>query len=90
MIGGSVVLGGAAATLIAVATTAGLNSGAATGIEFMALAGLGMFAAGALRVSGWARRRKTQMDEVIARLVNSVSRSDRALPRDSAQTIATR
>jgi hypothetical protein len=69
MSGGGIVLAGSAATLIAL--SAGLaNPGAASGIGFMALVGVGMFAAGALRVSGWARRRKEQFDEVIARLVN--------------------
>lgn len=72
MTGGSVVLGGAAATWIALAVAGGLgNPGTATGIGIMALMGLGMFAAGALRVSGWARRRRTQIDAIIARLVNS-------------------
>jgi hypothetical protein len=70
MTGGIIVLGGAAAT--AIAMTVGLsNPGAASGIGFMTLVGVGMFAAGALRVSGWARRRKAQFEEVIARLVNS-------------------
>jgi len=69
MTGGGVALGGATATLIAVAVAGGLNNpGAVTGIGFMALMGLGMFAAGALRVSGWARRRRTQIDAIVARL----------------------
>lgn len=69
IIGGGVVLGGAAATLIAVAVAGGLNNpGSVTGAGFMALVGLGMFAAGALRVSGWARRRRTQIEAIIARL----------------------
>jgi len=72
IIGGGVVLGGAAATLIAVAVAGGLNNpGSVTGAGFMALVGLGMFAIGALRVSGWARRRRAQMEEVIARLAHS-------------------
>jgi hypothetical protein len=72
MIGGSVVLGGASATLIAMAASGGLNSlGAAAGVGIMALTGLGMFAAGALRVPGWARRRRAQIEEVIARLGSS-------------------
>jgi hypothetical protein len=72
MTGGSVVLGGASATLIAVAMSGGLpNIGAATGVGFMALVGVGMFAAGALRVPGWARRRRAQIEEIIARLANS-------------------
>jgi hypothetical protein len=73
MTGGSVALGGAAATLIALAVAGGLNNpGTVTGVGFMALMGFGMFAAGALRVSGWARRRRTQIEEIIARLANSV------------------
>jgi hypothetical protein len=73
MTGGSIALGGAAATLIALAVAGGLNNpGTVTGVGFMALMGLGMFAAGALRVSGWARRRRTQIEEIIARLANSV------------------
>lgn len=35
----------------------------------MAAMGLGMFAVGALRFPGWARRRRTQIDDVTARLV---------------------
>jgi hypothetical protein len=38
----------------------------------MALMGLGMFTAGALRVSGWARRRRAQIDAIIAKLARSV------------------
>lgn len=41
------------------------------GAGFMALAGAGLFAAGALRVSGWARRRKGQIEAIIARLALS-------------------
>jgi len=77
MTGGGIVIGGATATLVAMAVAGGLtNPGTLTGIGFMAVAGLGMFSAGALRVSGWARRRKTQIEEVIARLVNSTGTSD--------------
>ena len=69
MTGGAVVLGGATAMLLAVAVAGTLNqTGALTGIGYMAIMGVGMFAAGALRVSAWARRRRTQFDELIARL----------------------
>ncbi len=69
MTGGMVFLGAATATSIAVAVAGTLgNPGTVTGVGFMALMGLGMVAAGALRISGWARRRKKQMEEVIARL----------------------
>ena len=70
---GRIVLGGAAAVAIAVAATGGLNKGALSGIGFMALVGLGAFAIGAMRVPGWARRRSTQIGEVIARLGNSAT-----------------
>jgi len=69
MTGGVVVLGGATVTLIAVAAVGGLGDpGTVTGIGVLATLGLGMFAAGALRVSGWARRRRAQIEEVISRL----------------------
>ena len=72
MTGGMVALGAATATLLAVAVTGGLgNAGTLTGVGFMALMGLGMFAGGALRVSAWARRRRTQIDQILARLAIS-------------------
>jgi hypothetical protein len=72
MTGGIVLVGAAAATAIAVAVGGTLSfPGSGTGIGFMALMGLGMFAAGALRVSGWARRRRAQFEEIIARLALS-------------------
>jgi hypothetical protein len=69
MIGGGVVFAGSAAMLIATAASGALAaSGSATGLGFTAAMGLGMFAAGAMRVPAWARRRKAQIAEVIARL----------------------
>jgi hypothetical protein len=69
MLGGSVLFAGSALTWISTAVFEGLtNAGAAGGIGFLALTGLGMFAIGAMRVPAWARRRKTQIAEVIARL----------------------
>ena len=73
MTAGSVALGGATATLIAVAVAGGLNNpGTVAGVGFMALMGLGLFAAGAMRVPGWARRHREQIDAVLARLAGSV------------------
>ncbi len=69
MTGGAALLGGAGVTLVALAVAGGLgNPGTVSGVGFMALMGLGMFASGALRVSSWARRRKVQFEEVVARL----------------------
>jgi hypothetical protein len=59
----------AAATLAAVTVAGGgVDAGALGGAGFMALMGVGLFAAGALRVSGWARRRRVQFESLIARL----------------------
>jgi hypothetical protein len=78
---GAVALGGAAAILITVAVDGSLNNpGTVAGVGFIALMGLGMVASGALRVSGWARRRRTQFEEVIARLARSVTTP----PRDDS------
>jgi hypothetical protein len=69
MAGGMVFLGGAGAAAIAKAVAGGLgNGGSVTGIGFMALAGLAMFATGALRLPGWARRRRSQIEQITARL----------------------
>lgn len=77
MTGGGVIFAGAAATWVGMAAFQGVaNAGAFVGIGVMALSGLAMFAAGAMSVPAWARRRKAQMAEVIARLTaNTVSRS---------------
>jgi len=73
MMGGLAVLGVAAATLIASALPAAVNSGAATGVGFMGLVGLGVFASGAYNLRGWARRRAVQFEEIIARVVKSAA-----------------
>lgn len=80
MTGGMIVAGGAATTWIALAVTSGLAhaESAASGITLMALIGAAMFAIGALQVPGWARLRKVQIEEVIARLVNSSGKPDHA------------
>jgi hypothetical protein len=83
MTGGIAVLGGATATFIAVALAGSLgNAGSVTGIGFMAVMGLGMFAAGALRIPGWARRRRTQIEGVSARLAIAITApsSDQSTP----------
>ncbi|HTL06042.1 MAG TPA: hypothetical protein VL241_09870 [Gemmatimonadales bacterium] len=69
MSGGMVLTAGAAATLVVVALTGGLGDpGPFRGIALMAAAGIALFTAGAVRLSGWARLRRAQFEEVIARL----------------------
>lgn len=81
MIAGIAVLGWATATLIATALTGNFGTTASfTGIAFMAVMGVGMFAAGALRIPRWARRRSTQIEEVTTRLAIA---SQARLPGDS-------
>ena len=75
MTGGITAVGVAAATAIAVALGGTLgNAGSVTGIGFMAAIGLGMFAVGALRLPGWARRRRAQIEQVTARLLTAAPR----------------
>jgi hypothetical protein len=61
-------VGVAAATSIAMGIAGTLNPGVVSDVGFMATLGLGMFGLGALRVPGWARRRRDQMDEIASRL----------------------
>jgi hypothetical protein len=79
---GLTVLGGAAAMAIVLGLAGNLgHAGSATGIGVIALMGLGMFTAGAARLPGWARLRKTQIEQVIARLTAA-----KTLPRDESKT----
>jgi hypothetical protein len=66
---GIAVLGVAAATSIPVAVAGSLSNGSIVGVGFMTAMGLGMFAVGAVRLPGWARRRMTQIQAVTTRLV---------------------
>ena len=62
-------LGVAAAVLVALAVAGGLGDpGSLTGVGFLTAIGLGMFGIGALRLPGWARLRRRQMEGVAARL----------------------
>jgi hypothetical protein len=86
---GVVVMGAAAATLLADAVIPGLGQFVSVPeMGMMASMGLALFAAGALRLGGWARRRRTEIEEVIARLAartqeppQTVSSSDGDTPR---------
>lgn len=71
MTGGIAGMGVAAATSLAVALGSGFTSSAVTGIAFLAATGVGMFVAGAMRLPGWARLRRNQLDEVANRLISN-------------------
>ncbi|NNG15681.1 MAG: hypothetical protein HKM89_04305, partial [Gemmatimonadales bacterium] len=66
MLGGLALLGFAAATLVAMAVAGNLAD--MGGVVFLSAAGLGMFGLGAVRLPGWARLRRRQMEGVAARL----------------------
>ena len=74
MTGGLGILGMSLATFVAVGAAAGITeAGSVAGI--LGAMGLGMFGFGALRLPGWARRRKTQIDGVLARLTPTTTRA---------------
>jgi hypothetical protein len=67
MTAGLGILGVGAATAIASLLTGGLAA-LPTGLVFLSVIGLGLFGLGALRLPGWARQRRTQMQAVAERL----------------------
>lgn len=73
MTGGLAALGGAVVTAMSLVAGGLSNAGSVTGTALMAVAGLGMFATGALRTRTWARRRRTQFEEIAARLETAVT-----------------
>jgi hypothetical protein len=69
MAGGMAMLGFATATLIAVVVAGGgIDHASTTGIGILTVLGLGIFGAGALQLPSWARRRRAQIEQVLARL----------------------
>jgi hypothetical protein len=73
MTGGLGMLGMSLAAFIAIGATAGIaEAGSTAGL--LGAMGLGMFGIGALRLPAWARRRKAQIDDVLARLTPSTMR----------------
>jgi len=71
MIAGLASVGIAGVVATAVAAGGGDLVGAAPGIGFLLVMGLGMFANGALRLPSWARLRGRQMEAISARLALS-------------------
>jgi hypothetical protein len=69
MIGGAGMLGVAAATWIT-AVLGGAGGAAIMSVGQLGLMGAGMFAFGALRLPGWARLRRKQMEELAGRLTH--------------------
>lgn len=87
MFGGLVLLGAGTASFIAVAMRAGLaDAGVFAAQGFLGIMGAGMFSLGALRLPGWARLRRRQMEEVAARVAAAASSEpERTLPGETGK-----
>lgn len=72
MMGGLATLGVAAVTLVGLAGDPGSELWSKSGS--LAALGAGLFAVGALRLPAWARTRRRQMEEIVARISASISR----------------
>lgn len=59
---------GAVALIAAAVRLGGVDMGMLSSQGFMAIMGASMFGLGALRLPGWARLRRKQMEEVAARV----------------------
>lgn len=74
IVGGVGMLGASAAMLTAAALRGALgDKGMLMAMGFLGLTGVGMFASSAIRLPGWAKTRRQQMEEVAARLAASTS-----------------
>jgi hypothetical protein len=74
LIGGGFAILALDAFLVAVRTMAGRSSSGGAVLLFGAMGAL-MTALGALRVTGWAKRRQQQMEEIVARLTDSTPKT---------------
>ena len=71
MSGGLMLLLVAAVGLVGALLRGGLDAGTLSSSGFMATIGAGVFGIGALRLPGWARLRRRQMEEVAGRLASA-------------------
>jgi len=79
-------LGVAAAMLIPLIVTGQLGeAGSVSGLVVMAASGVGLFAAGALGLPAWARRRLDQMEDIAGRLATAAGTGDKVAPRGSEE-----
>jgi hypothetical protein len=72
MIGGGLAIFGAGAALLAISSVSGLTEdpGRLVSLVFLQAGGLVMAGLSALRLPGWARLRRRQMEEIAGRLTN--------------------
>jgi hypothetical protein len=68
IMGGLGMFGVAAVWLIAATLRGGGDAGMMSSLGFLTTIGIGMFGLGALRLPGWARLRRRQMEEIAGRL----------------------
>ena len=75
MIAGGVGMLGLSATLLITAAARGAlgDKGMLMAMTFLGVMGVGMFASSAIRLPGWAKTRRKQMEEIAARLAASTT-----------------
>jgi len=67
---GGIAVSAATSLALSIAGTFG-NPGSVAGIGLLAILGAGMATLGAMQLPGWARRRKSQMEEITARVASA-------------------
>jgi len=67
-IGAGFAILGVAATIVVTSALGGSLASSLPGVAFLALAGIGMIASGALRLPRWARLRQQQMEDLATRV----------------------
>jgi hypothetical protein len=74
IVGGIGMVGAATTMLIAGAVSGALGDrGMLMAMTFLGITGVGMFASSAIRLPGWAKTRRKQMEEIAARLAASTT-----------------
>lgn len=74
MSGGLAVMAISAISAVSAATSTGAPTDVLERIGALGLLGVAMFVAGAFRLPGWARTRRRQMEEIVARLTDRMNR----------------
>ncbi|MGH7717505.1 MAG: hypothetical protein ACREON_01495 [Gemmatimonadaceae bacterium] len=76
MTGGLAMLGVAGVSLVAALLSGALDAGNLSSLASLGAVAAGMFGVGAIRLPGWARLRRRQMEEIAGRLASSVTQPE--------------
>lgn len=78
---GGIAVAAVTSASLALAGTLG-SSGSGGGVGLLGMLGAGMLGLGAMQLPAWARRRKAQMEEIVARVAIEPPTSPRQIPDD--------